>query len=242
MREYCYCPYVFTSIGFHFWSYLAQLLNFYLHSGRPHVIPALDFDLDDARLTYDTNVFGPMLMVQAFIRLLIPARGLVINISSGSTEIPYLFGGVYSASKAAINQYSRVLRLELKPFNVRVMCCMTGTVKSNIASRPAHDLPGNSLYKPVNDMYQRRLTWSQRTGTMSAEEFAVGLVTEALKGEGWLGHLIGGTRDWFWHGGRIGAAWFTGFLPRWLVEGFFALYFGIPEMKTKIRSANLKKD
>ena len=87
-----------------------------------------------------------MLMAQAFISLLIPARGLMINISSASTVMPYLFGGVYSASKCALNTYSMNLRMELKPFHVRVMVSMTGTVRSNIASRPERTLPTDSLY------------------------------------------------------------------------------------------------
>ncbi|PHH86719.1 hypothetical protein CDD83_9853 [Cordyceps sp. RAO-2017] len=68
------------------------------NAGRPHVFPALDNDIEDARLTYETNVLGPMLMVQSFIDLLIPARGLIINVSSASSEVPYLFNPLVSAS------------------------------------------------------------------------------------------------------------------------------------------------
>lgn len=205
------------------------------------MIPALDFDLDDARTTYDTNVFGPMLMAQAFVPLLIPARGLIVNVSSASTEVPYLFSGVYSASKGALNTYSRILRMELKPFNVRVMISMTGTVRSQIASRTERALPTGSLYLPVDDMYQRRLTWSQRAGTMPAEDFASKFVTQALKGEGWLGGWIGGTPEWYWGGGMTGLVWFTTLWPRWLSESFTSLYFGIGTMTSKIQQARAKQ-
>ncbi|KAF3397309.1 NADPH-dependent 1-acyldihydroxyacetone phosphate reductase [Talaromyces pinophilus] len=83
------------------------------NAGRPCVIPALDSDLSDAKKTYDTNIFGPMLIIQASINLLIPARGLIINNSSASTEMPSLFSSVYPSSKAALNAYSTVLRMEL---------------------------------------------------------------------------------------------------------------------------------
>lgn len=168
---------------------LADLL--FRLSGRPCVIPALDFDLSDGKKPYDTNISGPMLIIQAFINLLIRARGLIINNSSASTEMPSLFSSVYSSSKAALNAYSTVLRMELRPFNVRVMVSTTGPVGTNMPSKVELSLPPTSLYAGVNDMYQSRITWSQRAGTMSAEDFAKGLVTQALKEEGWFGGWIG---------------------------------------------------
>ncbi|KUL82953.1 hypothetical protein ZTR_10286 [Talaromyces verruculosus] len=121
----------------------------------PCVIPALDFGLSDAKNIYDTNIFGPMLVIQACINLLIRARGLLINNSSASTEMPSLLSSVYSSSKAALNAYSTVLRIELKPFNVRVMVSTTGTVGTNMPSKVEQSLPPTSLYATVNDMYQR---------------------------------------------------------------------------------------
>ncbi|KAJ4132371.1 NADPH-dependent 1-acyl dihydroxyacetone phosphate reductase [Fusarium falciforme] len=75
-----------------------------------------------------------MSMTQAFAPLLIEAPSLILNISSTSSVAPYLFGAIYSSTKGAINTYSRALRLEFNPFNVRVMVAVTGTVKSHIAN------------------------------------------------------------------------------------------------------------
>ena len=182
-----------------------------------------------------------MLMVQAFISLLIPTRGLILNVSSASTEIPYLFGAVYSSSKGALNTWSRALRMELKPFHVRVMVSMTGTVRSNIASRAERELPESSLYRPVDDFYQRRLTFSQKNATMATEVFAVKLVAQALKGEGWLGGWIGGAPNYFWAGGMSTLVWISGFLPRWMSENATAFYFGIGKMARRIKQTH-KKD
>lgn len=183
-----------------------------------------------------------MLINQSFISLLIPARGLIINNSSASTEMPSLFSSVYSSSKAALNAYSTVLRMELRPFNVRVMVSMTGTVRSNMPSKVEQSLPATSLYAAVNDMYQSRVTWSQRAGTMSAEDFAKGLVTEALKGEGWFGGWIGGTPDWYWRGGMTGFIWWLTLFPRWFSEGVVTSYFGMGKMSSRIREARQKQD
>ncbi|CAG7566345.1 unnamed protein product [Fusarium equiseti] len=210
------------------------------NAGRTHTIPALDMDLDDVRATYEVNVFGPMSMVQIFAPLLIEARGLIINISSTSTLVPYIFGAIYSSSKGAINVWSRALRLELKPFNVRVMNAVTGTVRSNIASRTHRSLPQNSLYKPVEDFFQQRLTFSQRTATMQTETYARKLVTAALKGEGYLGGLIGGTPDWFYAGGMATKVWILSCLPRWVSESVIGIFFNIGSLSKRIQNARQK--
>ncbi len=183
-----------------------------------------------------------MLMCQAFIPLLIPARGLIVNISSVSAIMPYLFASVYCATKAALDGYSRTLRLELKPFNVRVMVAMTGTVKSNITSHFVRELPSNSLYRPVQDMYDERIHFSQNNSPMPADVYAKKLVAAALKGEGWFGGLFGRTPDWFWAGGLANVAWFgQTFFPRRFAEFLTAITFKISKMAFKIAEAKDKR-
>ncbi|KAF4471871.1 1-acylglycerone phosphate reductase [Fusarium albosuccineum] len=212
------------------------------NAGRTHTIPALDMDLDDVRATYEVNVFGPMSMVQAFAPLLIEARGLILNVSSTSTMVPYLFGAIYSSTKGAINVWSRALRLELKPFNVRVMTAVTGTVRSNIASRTHRTLPANSLYQPVNDFFERRLTFSQTHGTVPTEAYARKVVGQALKGEGYLGGWVGRTPDWYWAGGMANRVWLLSCLPRWMSEGIIGIFFKIGSITNRISQARAKKD
>lgn len=183
-----------------------------------------------------------MFMVKAFIPLLIATRGLVINISSISSQVPYLFGAIYSSTKGAVDVWSRALRLELKPLGVRVMVAMTGTVRSNIASRTHRALPEGSYYAPVADVFQRRLTFSQSNGTMSTEVYARRLVSEALRGEGWLGAWrLFGTPDWFWYGGLSRLVYLSTFLPRWASEGALGIYWGVSSMTRRLRPSLLAK-
>lgn len=212
------------------------------NAGVNHTIPATDIEIDDVKRTFDANVFGPMLMCQAFVPLLIPARGLIINISSVSSVTPYLFASVYCATKAALDGYSRTLRLELKPFNVRVMVAMTGTVKSNITSHFVRELPSASLYQPVRDMYEDRIQFSQRNSPMPADAYAKKLVAAALKGEGWLGGLFGRSPDWFWAGGLANVAWFgQTFFPRRVAEFIAAITFKTSKMAFRIAEARAKR-
>ena len=178
-----------------------------------------------------------MRMNQAFADLLIPAQGLIINISSNSTLGPYLFGSVFASSKGAINTYSRSLRMELLPFNVRVMVAMTGTVRSEVASHSFRDLPQSSRYKPIEDLFQKRLSFSQHTHTMPAEEYAQKLVAAALRGPGWCNGWIGGTPDLFWAGGMSSISWMTTWFPDWLTDILIARFFNVPTIVHRLRES-----
>ncbi|EGY23426.1 NADPH-dependent 1-acyldihydroxyacetone phosphate reductase [Verticillium dahliae VdLs.17] len=203
--------------------------------GVSHTIPATDIDLDEVRATFETNVLSVMAMVQAFVPLLIARRGLIINISSLSSVSPYVFGTVYSSTKGAINSYSRTLRQELRPFGVRVLVSMTGTVSTS--NPKAHrELPIGSLYMPMKDLFTARQQWSQHNATMNNATFAKQLVSEALRGEGWLGGLLGGSRKWFWAGGLSTQVW----LARWLfgetlLDEMAYRRFHLHELEAKIR-------
>lgn len=184
-----------------------------------------------------------MAMCQAFSSLLIPSRGLILQISSISAVMPYLFASVYASTKGALNSYSRVLRMELKPFNVRVMVAMTGTIRSNIMNHFDRLLPDNSLYKPVEDVFMQRLRFSQTRGTMDTNEYAKKIVTQALKGEGWLGGWFGRTPDWYWAGGFSYGGWILNtFFPRWLAESAIAWFFKVGVWSKRLQAAGNKKD
>nr|XP_036577606.1 short chain dehydrogenase [Colletotrichum truncatum]KAF6784640.1 short chain dehydrogenase [Colletotrichum truncatum] len=211
------------------------------NAGLTHTVPATDINMDEVRQTFETNVFGVMAMVQAFVPLLIPTRGLIIMISSLSSVSPYVFGSVYTATKGALNSYSRTLRQELRPFGVRVMVSMTGTVKSEIA-KLNRELPPNSLYTRVKDLYAKRLKFSQNNATVSTEDFAQQLVAEALKGEGWFGGWFGGARNWFWAGGMAWSIWLSRLLfGELLLDEIAYRKFELPKLEAIVRKEGVKR-
>lgn len=204
------------------------------------MLPATDIDMDGVRSTFETNVFGVMAMCQAFIPLLIPARGLVLQISSISAVAADLYASVYSATKGAVNSYSRSLRLELRPFNVRVMVAVTGTVKSQIATKISQHLPEGSLYQPVNDMYVRRHQFSQETIPMDTDVYAAKIVAQAAKGEGWLGGWLGRSPDWYWTGGIARRTWLGQYFPTRWMENMVAALSESDEIEKRIHAAQEK--
>ncbi|KAI2617282.1 NAD(P)-binding protein [Hypomontagnella submonticulosa] len=212
------------------------------NAGRTHTHPATDISLPDVRQTFETNVFSIMAMVQAFIDQLIAAKGLIINISSLSSITPYVFGSVYCASKAAVAAYSRTLRMELAPFDVRVMVSMTGTVKSNTAAQPLRRLPDTSLYSRARHIFDWRVAFSQNSSTMPTEQFAKKLVSDSLRPERplfmrrWFGRP-----DWFWYGGMAGIVWFGACMGEWAIDSGCWRTFRMNELMRLLRNDQQQK-
>lgn len=81
--------------------------------------PLLDINHQKARETFDSNVWGPILVIQKFSRLLIASKGTVVNIGSYVDALPVPWQGVYNSSEAAIKALSDNLRLEMHPSTSR---------------------------------------------------------------------------------------------------------------------------
>lgn len=98
-----------------------------MHSGGPlEELPESIF-----RTQIETNVFGMMYMLQEVLpHMRAGGGGMVINISSigGLTALP--FQGIYSASKFAIEGLTQALRMEVKPFNIKVIVLNPGDFKT----------------------------------------------------------------------------------------------------------------
>jgi len=79
-------------------------------------------DLHDVTREIAINLSGPVRMIQQFLPHLKTREGaLILNVSSGLAFIPYPLSPVYSATKAAIHAFTRVLRLQLAGTGVVVV-------------------------------------------------------------------------------------------------------------------------
>src|SRR5262249_16320941 len=83
---------------------------------------------------YNTNVLGPILAVQEALKHFGPEGGSVINISSIVSTDPLPQSTIYSSSKAAIDNLTRALALELAPRKIRVNATAAGYTESEGAS------------------------------------------------------------------------------------------------------------
>lgn len=193
------------------------------NAGRSYTMPALDVDMDQIRATFETNVFSVMRLVQVFSSLLIQAHGTIVMIGSLAAVIPYVFGSIYNASKAALHAYSNTLRVEMEPLGVKVITIVTGGVKSRI-SRVGRVLPEDSYYSELDEQYQMRQGHSQ-DGAMSNEDYAKSVVSQVLPGAGpwpWKWLLNDARKRWIWEGNKSWQVWL--YSGGWTWSGLFDFY------------------
>ena len=139
--------------------------------------------------------------------------------------MPYVWGSVYNASKAALHSYSAALRIEVAPLGVHVITVVTGGVKSRIA-RVQRTLREDSSYKGLEEDYQRRQVHSQEVG-METEVYAKEVVGKVLGAEGWLWR----TRT-IWAGGSAGMVrWLSWVLPDFVGDWVIARMFGFNKLQ-----------
>ena len=201
------------------------------NAGRNYTVPALDIDFAEVQSVFESNVFAVMRLCQAFAPLLIQAKGTIINIGSVAARIPYVFGSVYNASKAALHCYSDTLRVELAPFKVRVIVVITGGVKSNIC-RTHRELSEGSLYLPLDAEYKRRQLHSQEVG-MDTALYAAKVVKAVLKSH---------PASSLWKGAQASKVWLLlTFFPRGFWDYYFAILFNIGKL-AKFVKAQQKND
>lgn len=104
-----------------------------------------DVDLDEARRQFEVNVFGLVRMTQLVLPAMREAQsGTVVNISSMGGRIWTPVGGWYHATKHALEVLSDALRIETRPFGIRVVVVQPGAVESEWAGISADNLEEQS--------------------------------------------------------------------------------------------------
>jgi short-subunit dehydrogenase len=128
-------------------------------------MPISDISVPEAKELFELNVWSYISVTQAFLPLLLHAArsssssspnycspSLIVNNTSVSSVEPTPHNSVYHASKAAAAMFSTHMRIELEPFNVRVVDLKTGCVHSKFHANHQGgkaNLPSTSIYMPV---------------------------------------------------------------------------------------------
>jgi short-subunit dehydrogenase len=138
----------------------------YSQSGAIEAVP-----LDRIRAQFETNVFGLIRMTQ----LVLPAmrttgKGKIINLSSMGGTFTFPGGGIYHATKHAIESLSDALRFEVRGFGVDVVIVQPGLIRSGfsetaVSQMSAHDDVSKvyasfheSVAKATKDTYEKGMT------------------------------------------------------------------------------------
>jgi NAD(P)-dependent dehydrogenase (short-subunit alcohol dehydrogenase family) len=102
----------------------------YSQSGAIEEIP-----IADVRRQFETNVFGLVRMCQLVLSgMRAQHYGRIVNISSMGANFTFPGGGIYHATKYAVEAISDALRFEVKSFGVDVVIVQPGIIRTHFAS------------------------------------------------------------------------------------------------------------
>jgi NAD(P)-dependent dehydrogenase (short-subunit alcohol dehydrogenase family) len=113
----------------------------------------------DARFMFDVNVFGVLRVTQAFAPIIVESKGRIVNISSISGVWSPTIGGMYSASKHALEAMTDALALELGELGVHVTAVNPGAFASAGFVKDCTQLQGDvdADWGSLEDYRQQRI-------------------------------------------------------------------------------------
>ncbi|KAI6203539.1 hypothetical protein M3Y94_00568900 [Aphelenchoides besseyi] len=92
-------------------------------------------DMKNYDKVFDVNVRSVIQLTKFAIPHIIKQQGAIVNVSSVAGPCPFADVTFYCMSKAALDQFTKCLSLELAPHNVRVNSVNPGVIVSNIHKR-----------------------------------------------------------------------------------------------------------
>jgi len=118
-----------------------------------------DVSIPSIRRLFEVNLFALIRVTQACLPGMRRLRkGTIINLSSIIGKFPFPTSGPYAATKHAVEAISDALRIEVRPFGIRVVTIRPGVIATEF-NQVANQLTGDLLsrtdpdYKPVYQAY-----------------------------------------------------------------------------------------
>ena len=220
-------------------------LHFIFHNaGYRSLAMGIEAPYDESVRMMTTNLAGVIELNRMFADMVIAAKGVMVFTSSLSGLMPQPTHAVYCASKAALDLWARILRIEMHPLGVRVVVVHTGGVKTTMADMsleldegksPSFARSGHitclrlgylgSRYRYL--LPQINEAWSKlESGYMEPDAFAR-TVVDKLTRKG-----IGGWASDIWAGtGSFLARSVEVLNLNWLYDSVFARMFGFNTLK-----------
>jgi NAD(P)-dependent dehydrogenase (short-subunit alcohol dehydrogenase family) len=141
--------------------------------------PIEDFDDDEVAAVFQTNVFGVIRMARAVLpHMRAQKSGTIVTVSSGLGKVAVPYGGIYAASKHAVEALSDALYYEVHPFGIRVVLIEPGAFATEITNNSglARRFTENSAHFELERRFAEALT--KRPG--GGEQGDAQIVAEAI--------------------------------------------------------------
>ncbi|MBP6010839.1 MAG: SDR family oxidoreductase [Alphaproteobacteria bacterium] len=137
----------------------------------------------DLKAQFETNVFGPMRMVRAFLpQMRERRRGRIINISSVVGRLALPFFGPYNSTKHAIEALSDALRNELRPFGIEVVIIEPGAINTGFGEIERKSLETYATGSPYAEQVKKVMAFQRELHPNAAKpETAAAAIVRAVE-------------------------------------------------------------
>jgi NAD(P)-dependent dehydrogenase (short-subunit alcohol dehydrogenase family) len=145
--------------------------------------PVESYPPERARQLFETNFWGTFRMVQAFAPTMREqGSGVIVNLSSVQGVVGTPLGGIYAATKHAVEAISESLHYELGHFGVRVVLVEPGYFATEMPNKHRDDLIAGSPYEELDRQWSRTSTTLNPGGRPGPELVAVA-IADAVEAE-----------------------------------------------------------
>lgn len=154
------------------------------NAGYTEVGPLEEATMDEVRRQFETNTFAPLRLAQLVLPTMRAQRsGRIVNVSTMGGRVAIPFIGLYNGSKFALEAISDALRMETRPFGVRVILIEPGGVRTNfnaVATQNAQRFATNtnSSYHRYFERLNRFI--AQATASSAPPETVARVILHAL--------------------------------------------------------------
>lgn len=137
----------------------------------------------DLKAQFETNVFGPMRMIRAFLpQMRERRRGRIINISSVVGRLALPFFGPYNSTKHAIEALSDALRNELRPFGIEVVIIEPGAINTGFGEIERKSMEAFATGSPYAEQVKKVMAFQRELHPNAAKpETAAAAIVRAVE-------------------------------------------------------------
>ncbi|MEY2451451.1 MAG: hypothetical protein QOD92_1025 [Acidimicrobiaceae bacterium] len=157
---------------------------------------------DEMLVQFDTNVFGLVRVVRAVLPVMrAQGSGVIVNVGSLAGLVARPYGGLYSATKHAVEAISEALHFECAPFGIRVAVLEPGQFETELLNNAitAAEFTDDSIYKAASDQFDVALQRLAPDGHRAPPEMVAEMIVAVAEDDSaGLRHLVGADADLVW--------------------------------------------
>jgi len=143
-----------------------------------------DVPIDEARRQFEVNVFGLARMTQLVLPTMrSQGSGTIVNISSIAGKISMPLSAWYHTTKFAVEGFSDCLRMELKPFGIRVVLIEPGAIATEFVGIATEGMEKASGHTAYADQTRRLLHMFRRFKTAEPPQVVADAILKAVQSE-----------------------------------------------------------